>query len=371
MSGTHRTPARRRTFSRRGKLIAAGATLAVALGGTLGYFAAFPEHAPAFVRTAMDRVGLGDVVPPPPPPACPLTGVEAPDGVVPDRPALAVKVENLAEARPQAGLQQADLVYEEPVEGGITRFIVVFHCDGVNRVGPVRSARTTDPDVLAQFASPILAYSGAAPHVVNQVEAAPLVPLDETDGGAAYVRDDTRYSPHNLYADTGSLYRTARAGHEAPAPVFVYADELANPARRTTSVHLPFSTYSDVFWTWDRKAGGWLRAHGTEPHVDEAGERVSAANVVVQVVDMTMAGISPNVDLTGTGRAYVFRDGRMIIGRWERKSLEDVTTFVAKDGTEIALAPGRTWVELFPSSIPLDFAAGSAADDAAAGDAEA
>lgn len=359
MSGSHRTPSRQRTLSKRGKLIAAGATLVVVLGATLGYFALFPQQAPAFVRTAMDKVGLGDVVPPPPPPACPLTGVEAPDGEVPERPALAVKVENLAEARPQAGLQQADLVYEEPVEGGITRFIVVYQCGGAERVGPVRSARTTDPDVLEQFETPILAYSGGAPNVVNRVESAPLVPLDETDGGAAFTRDPERVSPHNLYADTHALYRTAKAGREPPVPLFSYDTELEGRSRRAATIHLPFSTYSDVVWTWSRKAGAWLRSHGTEPHVDEDGERVSAANVVVQVVEVFIGprgGLSPTVELKGSGRAYVFRDGRMIVGRWERDSLGDITRFVAKDGTEIALAPGRTWIELFPSSIPLDFA---------------
>ncbi|MGZ8600549.1 MAG: DUF3048 domain-containing protein [Actinomycetota bacterium] len=364
MSGSHRTPSRSRApFSRRGKVIAAGATVTVVLVGTLGYFALFPKKAPAFVRTAIDKVGLGDVAPPPPPPVCPLTGVEAPDGEIPARPALAVKVENLPDARPQAGLQAADLVYEEPVEGGITRFIVVYHCDDVGRVGPVRSARTTDPDVLMQFADPILAYSGGAPNVVNAVASAPVVALDESDGGDAFTRDAAFVSPHNLFGDTKTLYRTARAGREAPAAVFAYAPEFEGRSRRAASIHLPFSpTYSDVNWAWSRKARAWVRSHATVPHVDESGERVSAANVVVQVVEVVIGprgGISPHVELTGSGRAYVFRDGRMIVGRWERDSLRDVTRFVAKDGTEIPLAPGRTWVELFPSSISLDFAAGA------------
>lgn len=327
--------------------------------GAVAYFALFPQQAPAFVRSAMATVGIADPTPPPPPPAtCPLTGEEAPGGVVPGRPALAIKVENLPDARPQAGLQSADIVYEEPVEGGITRFIAVFQCAEVDRVGPVRSARAADPEVLSQFGVPVLAYSGAAPNVVRIVEDSDLVPLDETAGGDAFTRDPARASPHNLYVDTASLYRRAKAGRQAPAPVFRYAEGIDGRSRKVSAVHLPFSsTYADVWWSWSRKRGVWLRSHGPEPHMAEEGDQVSATNVVVQVIDVTMppdGGLTPRLELTGSGRAYVFRDGRLIVGRWERDSLHGLTRFVARDGNEIVLAPGRTWVELFPSDLAVE-----------------
>jgi hypothetical protein len=294
--------------------------------------------------------------PAPPSPTCPLTG-EAARGGVPARPVLAVKVENLPEARPQAGLQSADIVYEEPVEGGITRFIAVFQCHQVDRVGPVRSARTADPDVLAQFGIPVLAYSGAAPNVERDVQASDLVPIDETAGGVAFARDPNRASPHNLYVGTEAVYRVAKAGHQAPAPVFRYSAELQGKARRVSTIHLPFHvSYADVYWSWSRRLGAWTRSHGAEPHLDEAGVPISATNVVVQVVPAIVpsGGLTPHLDLTGSGRAYVFRDGRMIVGRWERDALSDITRFVTKDGQEIALAPGRTWVELFPSHLVVE-----------------
>jgi hypothetical protein len=341
-------------------VVVAGATVAVVAGGALGYFALFPEHAPAFVRTAMSKVGLGDVAPLEMP-TCPLTGAEVPGIDVPQRPALAIKVENLPEARPQAGLLAADIVYEQPVEGGITRFIVVYQCDGDARVGPVRSARAVDPEVLSQFGAPVLGYSGANGIVSGLIERSDVVSLDETAGGSAFTRDPNRAAPHNVYADTGALYRVARAGHEAPEPVFAYAAEIEGRSRRASSVHLPFSSSADVSWSWDRKAGAWMRSHGAEPHLVEGGEQVSAVNVVVQVVEVTDSRIldaagnpSPEVEVTGSGTAYVLRDGRVIVGRWERPTLDDVTTFVAKDGTEIALAPGRTWVELLPSTVAVE-----------------
>ena len=343
--------------TRRGKVwIAVVTTLLVVVVGIVATTALFPDKVPAIVRTGLSQVGLADE--PPPPPECPLTGQSVAGGVVPDRPALAIKVENYPDARPQAGLQAADVIFEEPVEGGITRFIVVYHCDDEPRVGPVRSARTADPDVLAQLGVPILAYSGGAPNVVRAIEEANLLDLDETSGGAAFTRDVSRPSPHNLYVSTRALYRIASSTEPAPEPLFAYDEELTRKSRKATSVHLPFSTtYADVWWSWDRQADAWVRSHGQEAHMAEEGEQVSADNVVVQLVDVEVGprgGITPHLELVGSGKSYVFRDGRMIPGRWERENLRDVTRFVAKDGTEIALTPGRTWVELLPNTADVE-----------------
>ena len=343
------------SLSRRGKAAAAAATVAVLAVVAVGYFAIFPNRAPAFVQDAMSRVGLAE---PPPPPSCPLTGQPAPHGQVPDRPALAIKVENLPEARPQAGLDRADVVYEEPVEGGITRFIVVYQCHDAGRVGPVRSGRTTDPKVLVQFGRPVMGYAGGQAPVVRAIDRAGVIDVNYNIAISAYTRDDSRPSPHNLYTSTRALWKAAKAKEGPPEPVFAYDPELAAPSRKARTVYLPFSSYSDVFWKWSRTQAAWLRSHGTVPHVLEDGSQVQAANVVVMQVQVRSGPIvdaagnhSPEVELTGSGKAYVFRDGRMIVGRWERPSLKDVTTFVTKAGAEIALAPGVTWVELLPDTV--------------------
>lgn len=362
MSGSHRTPDRRRSLSRRGKIVAAAATVTLAGAGTFGYFAMFPEQAPAFVRTAMDTVGLPVEREPEEPPTCPLTGVEARGGEVPARPALAVKVENHPDARPQAALNDADVVVEEPVEGGYTRFIAIFQCAQSDRVGPVRSGRTTDPDYLRQYGAAVFGYAGGVPLVQRAVTDAGLVDVNYLIAVEEYERDPSRSAPHDVYTTTASLWRAAGRKHrEAPAPVFAYADAWEGRSRRISTVHLPYSGVSDVIWSWSKREGAWLRAHGDVAHTLEDGSRVSATNVVIQVVEVSASQIvdaagnaSPEVELTGSGRAYVLRDGRMIVGRWERESLGDVTRFVAKDGTEITLAPGRTWVQLLPSTVAME-----------------
>ncbi len=344
------------SFTRRGKVSLTIGTVAVLVVGAVGYFAVFPKSAPAFVQHAMEKVGLAQS----PPPACPLTGKPAPGGVIPDLPALAIKVENLPEARPQAGLDRADVVYEEPVEGGITRFIVIFQCREADRVGPVRSGRTTDPGVLVQFGRPVIGYAGGAGPVVRAIDRAGLIDENYDIAVGAYRRDPNRAAPHNLYTSTQALWKAAKSKEGAPKPVFTYDAQLTGASRRVHTLHLPFSSYSDVYWKWSPKAGAWLRFHGTVPHTVEDGSQVQAANVVVMQVPVHAGTIvdaagnpSPDITLTGSGKAFVFRDGRMIAGRWKRASLHDLTTFVTKDGTEIALAPGVTWVELLPSTIDV------------------
>jgi len=331
----------------------------VVVVAAIGFLAASGK-APAFIRTVAAKVGIAA---PPAPPTCPLTGKAPPHGVVPGRPVVAVKVENLPEARPQAGLQDADIVYEEPVEGGITRFIVLYQCRDAGRVGPVRSGRTTDPGILVQYGHPILGYAGGAGPVVRAIDEAGLIDENFLVAEGAYTRDPNRAAPHNLYTGTKKLYAAGRSKAGAPDPVFTYDPDLPERSRRVRTVHLGFSSYSDVYWRWNPGKHRWLRFHGEVPHTLESGVQVSAANVVVQVVEVVPGAIvdaagnpSPEVGLTGGGKAYVFRDGRMIVGHWERDRLSEVTRFVTRSGEDIALSPGPTWVELLPRTIAVQVA---------------
>lgn len=345
----------------RGKISIVAVTLLLVAGGALGYFVAFPAKAPAIVQRTLSTVGLMDAAPPPAP-TCPLTGEPAPHGRVPDRPVLAVKIENAPEARPQAGLNEADIVYEEPVEGGYTRFIALYQCGGAERVGPVRSARMTDPGVLRQYGPAVFGYAGGVAAIKREVPRAGLVDVNYILSSRAYTRDEDRAAPHDLYTTTAALWRAGRAKDGTPpGSVFAFADEWEGGAKRVSAVHLPYSAVSDVYWVWSRRESAWLRFHGDDAHTVEDGGTVETANVVVQVVQVQASQIidaagnpSPEVTLTGSGKAYVFRDGEMIVGRWERPTLDGVTRFVTKGGVEIALRPGRTWVELVPSSVAID-----------------
>ena len=142
--------------------------------------------------------------------------------------------------------------------------------------------------------------------------------------------------------------------------MFGYDQEVPAGAKKVGFAHLDFSSSSDVYWRWDAKREVWLRFHGTVPHLLEGNVQVSAKNVVVQMVNIVYPGqkdvlgtASPEAVTVGTGKAYVFRSGRMIVGRWVREHSSDVTKFETASGDEIKLAPGTTWVELFPNTLKV------------------
>jgi hypothetical protein len=343
--------------SRGKKAIGVGVALAVAGATAL----AVAGNAPAPIQQAFEAVTGAE----PPPPTCPLTGAPTPGGAeAPRRSLVAVKVENTDAAYPLSGLDRADMVYEEVVEGGITRFVAIYHCRDAKRVGPVRSARTTDPKILAPFQQqPVLAFAGAAPKVVKTLVAADVVQLTDTNTPDAFARDDARLAPHNLFTSTSALSRAASKevpDAATPRPVFGFADEVPDRAKRVGSIDITFSTLSSTGWVWEN--GRWTRLLDGSPMALESGALVRAENVVVQLVEVTQDTIvdasganSPLVEMTGTGKAWVFRDGRVIAGRWERVSDDEVTAFLTKGGDEISLSPGVTWVELVPTDGSVEF----------------
>ncbi len=282
----------------------------------------------------------------------PLTGLP---GEVANRPAAVVKIDNGSRARPQTGLNNADIVIEEEVEGGITRFAAVFHSTATI-VGPVRSGRTTDIAVLNGLGSPLLLYSGA-----NQVTDALLRAQSSVQNRSAatssgYWRSSSRRAPSNLYSDTAPHWASATGG--PPPPQFSYrADGASVPGTEVGSLTVAYRA-SNAAWTWDGAA--WLRTQGGSAHMTASGERISAANVVVieaTEVDTGMVDGSgstvPEFVFVGSGKATVFTAGRRIDGVWTKPTLRSVATLTTADGAVIELTPGRTWIELIGAGSGL------------------
>lgn len=293
-------------------------------------------------------------------PRCPLSGLPAPHGV-PARPAIAVKVENLPLARPQSGLDRADIVFEEPVEAGITRFVVVYQCNSAAKIEPVRSSRLIDPLILDQLSRPIFAFAGGIGPSRQAAANANDFDADFTRFPGAYQRDPNRSAPHNLFVSTAALWSIHHG--KAPAPIFKYSSAQPTGAR-ATSVHVPFSSYSDITWTYDSKMHGYLRSYSGGPTATTAsGAPITAANVVVIKAVETITPYVEDVNgahevmlgLLGSGQAVVFRGGVAIQANWTRPNRSSPTRLTTPAGTPIALQPGRTWVELVPTSIPVTF----------------
>jgi hypothetical protein len=294
----------------------------------------------------------------------PLTGAPA-DPANLGRPLLIVKIDNAPKARPQAGINQADVVIEEAVEGGVTRFAVLFHSQDADPIGPVRSARSTDILIATPLHRPLFAYSGTNATFQAQVASAPLVDLGPSARPGAYRRQPGRPAPYNLFSSTAAF----RAGNEGqpPPPMFAYrptgAAAEGEPAGRAT-VEFRGIVVTSAEWVWDAGAKAWKRSEVTykpgtnqsttrTPHVDAAGEQVSAQNVVIQFVPYHDTGQIdqsgepvPEADLVGEGEAWVLTDGKVVKGRWRRTAPESVTEYLDASGAPIRLTPGRTWVEL-------------------------
>lgn len=293
------------------------------------------------------------------PAPCPLTGLEPDDESLVDRRVLAVKIENSPDARPQMGLEEADIVYEEEAEGGITRFIVLYHCRDAARIGPIRSARETDPVVLQQYGDPLFVHSGGVDSVLRAVDEAGIEQINCNFEEETCPRDESREMPHDVFTSTEALRDFSDDEGDTPELVFAFEEQPPEGAKRGREVHLNFSAYADVFWRYRNNAEVYVRFHEEEPHRLEDGRQVAAANVVVMMVERLntnrtdVAGNPvPSFDVVGSGDLLVFRNGKVTEGTWGRDAEEEATVLLDRQGEEIALAPGPTWVELFPTDAP-------------------
>jgi hypothetical protein len=273
------------------------------------------------------------------------TGVQ---GIDLERPALAVKIDNVTRAHPQSGVNVADVVYEEIVEGGVTRLVAVFQSTSADMVGPVRSARTSDPPLLAAFDHPLFAYSGANRGTRTELAESTITDVGYDTLTDEYWRDRSRRPPHNLYTSTDALWAHHSGRTAVPPAPFIhrYPEQPLHPsAESATGVSIDFGL-TEVDYEWN--GTGWARTHGGNPHVDDEGVRVAPANVVVQFVAYGWSKAdsrSPEARTTGTGMAWVFTDGHVVVGEWNRPDESLPATFSA-DGEAIRLSPGNTWVAL-------------------------
>ena len=273
------------------------------------------------------------------------TGVQ---GIDLERPALAVKIDNVTRAHPQSGVNVADVVYEEIVEGGVTRLVAVFQSTSADMVGPVRSARTSDPPLLAAFDHPLFAYSGANRGTRTELAESTITDVGYDALTNEYWRDRSRRPPHNLYTSTDALWAHHSGRTAVPPAPFIhrYPEQPLHPsAESATGVSIDFGL-TEVDYDWN--GTGWARTHGGNPHVDDEGVRVAPANVVVQFVTYGWSKAdsrSPEARTTGTGVAWVFTDSHVVVGEWNRPDESLPATFSA-DGETIRLSPGNTWVAL-------------------------
>lgn len=289
---------------------------------------------------------------------CPLSGLEAPSPARAARPAVAVKVENSPAAYPLSGLEHAEVVYEEQVEGGMTRFMAIFHCNDATKVGPVRSAREVDPAIMTPVTR-ILASAGGNDIVRDVLTSAKVVLIDEDTAGDALRRVDRPGIglEHTLYGSTRLLRGLGAQDFDKPPPAGIFAfGDMQGRWRPARTVTVNFGLATSI--TYRFEDGRWWRSERGEDFVAESGRQIAVDNLVIEEHEVNnstrifdVAG-NPSIeiaDVTGSGRALVFRDGKVMVGRWVREKATEKVTYETPSGQEIALKPGSTWIELLPS----------------------
>ena len=280
-----------------------------------------------------------------------LSGREGVNG-----PVLVVKLDDTTQAHPQVGLEDADIVYIEQVEGGLTRLAAVFSSTIPQRIGPVRSARISDIDILSQFGRVAFAYSGAQRKLLAVIAAANLQDLGaQRQSPTIYTTDPNRIPPYAMILRADLLMEKIveknYAIDSAKSVGFEFGELPEGGVPTETAVmHWPAARYSA---TWSDDQARWLLSHNTSVNYAESGVVLGPTTLVIQMVSITpseykdkVGGVTPFSQTVGTGKAYVLRDGQRFVTTWSRASSETGTTFTLPDGSVMQFDPGQIWIAL-------------------------
>lgn len=330
-------------------------TLALlAIGGSALYGVLHPQPKPAPVAaTAPPKKEL-----PPPPvavqPKSPLTGLGVESNELTKRQVTAIMLENSPSARPQSGLKTAGVIFEAIAEGGITRFLALYQESRPGLIGPVRSLRPYYIDWLLPFDAAV-AHVGGSYNALNEIRSGKYKDIDEFFNGGSYWRASDRYAPHNVYTNFDKLdaLNTSKGYTSSTFTGFARKAEMPNAAPSATAIDISISSaLYDVHYDYDKASNSYLRSEGGAPHNDREGGRLTPKVVVVMKVPMHLGfedGYREQMDTVGSGPAYVFQDGVVTQGTWNKPDRPTQITFKDSANNQIAFNPGQTWITDIPT----------------------
>lgn len=345
-------------------LALAAALVVAACGGGGDEEAATTDSAPPTTAAATTTT---TTEPAPVIPVSMLTGLTLADPGVQARPVVAVKFDNVeGKSTPQVGIGAAEVVYEVPVEGQVTRFLALYQSVDAAPIGPIRSARGSEIGLLEELNRPLFAWHGANALLDSHVRSSTVVPRSFDDVPHLYYRDGARTIPYNSFAlGTAEIRATAPEGATGPErPILRFAQPgeavLSPNAAPATSVQIAFpppfggrgGRATAVRFEWD--GSRWIRFQAGHPHVDGGdGAQIGVDNVIVRftaaldsgTVDQAGSRV-PTAQVTGEGEAWVFSGGKVVGGTWHKPDNLTPATYRDVEGNEILLTPGKTWIAL-------------------------
>lgn len=321
-----------------------------------------PERMPSPTTSASPWVSTYET--PAPTELAPLRGTTVPAGSL-NHASIAAKIDNHWDARPQVGLERTDLLFEELVEGGITRYVAVWQSDIPELLGPVRSIRPMDPDIVSPLGG-IICYSGGQYRFVQLMLNTPVYNAihGQADTEDTFFRTNDKDSPHDVIVRAQQVL--AQHSDIAP-PQQQFAYSLDGPSSTAGKIGTPTAVISYRFssiyygtWSWDSTAQKWMRAQQDGADLDSNGNQLSANNVVVLRVNVVNDKGVPKTELYGSGEAWFSSGGGTAHGSWSKAGPTEPIRLVDDNGVTVRLAAGNTWFELLPPGGSVDFASPSA-----------
>ena len=290
---------------------------------------------------------------------CPLNGSAAADDMVGNRP-FGVMIENHPDARPQSGLDKADLVYEVVTEGGITRFLAFFGCQNPSQIGPVRSSRIYYLDWVSELKS-FYAHAGGSPDSLAAIQQRGIFDLNHATG--YFWRSTSRAAPHNLYTSLEKLKSYAQSRHydlnKADFTLWKFKDDPEKSARpESKSVKINFSSASFlVSYSYNKETNNWSRSMAGKSHLDAAtGKQLKVKNIVVQYSQIVARSDGRgDVGNIGSGQALFFIDGIALTGTWKKDSTSARTIYADSNGREIEFSRGPIWIEVVKLGTVINY----------------
>lgn len=323
----------------------------------------------AVLLAVLSCVGIGAYLalrPGPPPPPAPviveppepepepepiiskLTGMEV-TAKQAARPVTAVTIENSPDARPQSGLADAGVVFESNVEGSITRFLALYQEDMPKQIGPIRSVRRNHIDWILSFDAAV-AHVGGSPFALARVRNEGVKDLDQFQNPEAYRRVNTRFAPHNMYSTRKDLLNVHKKRGYNTSKFKGFVRQVPKPADKPNATQIDVQISSPLYnvrFEYDKKTNTYKRFMGGVPHVDEqTNKQITSDVVVVLVADYRRDGIYSVYQSTGSNTAFIYQDGTVIKGKWEKPNKKTNYRFGDKNGLPIGLNPGKTWITL-------------------------
>lgn len=266
-----------------------------------------------------------------------------------------VIIENSKDARPQSGLQQADIIYETMAEGGIPRFIALYQKNSPNKIGPVRSVRPYFIDLTKEYGLPF-AHCGGSDEALEIIKKQGLLSLNEMSNGSFFWRDSKRKAPHNLYTSSEKLREfISEKKYIKPSstPIKFVQENNTLPSPCT---NLEIKTSSLYKTSYEYKNGSYYKSMDGVSSIDEeTNEQLFCSNVVIEITKIITQkdGLHLTIPLTGQGECYVISGGKYTKGNWTRNSLNAQTTLKDESGNNIPLSPGKTWWHIVDKSTNI------------------